>query len=155
MPHLNVSLSPHRDIQKRSVSIAIGIGARVGDIAMGLAGGLGVLMPGPLGTEPGSLPLVVIAAITIVIVAMTAMQVAGGMDFIVGVADRILHNNPRNLALLGSLATCAPMSVARTALAPVAVMPVIADVAKDDDERRLPVALGTIRQVMLQRSCSE
>lgn len=115
--------------------IAIGIGARVGGIAIGFAGGLGVLVLGFLGAEPGSLPLVVIAFITVVIVAVAAMQVAGGMDYLVGVADRILHNNPRNLALLAPLVTYVLTLTASTGQASFALMPVITDVAKDNDQR--------------------
>lgn len=74
---------------------AIAIGARVGGIAIGFAGGAGVLVLGLFGLSPGALPLDVVSFIMVVIVAVAAMQVAGGMDYLVDVADRILRASCR------------------------------------------------------------
>ena len=76
-------------------------GARKGGIAIGFAGGAGVLAWPAQGarrrhlltpqTVTSDLPLDVIAIIMAVIVAIAAMQVAGGMDALVDLAERILQ----------------------------------------------------------------
>ena len=70
-------------IQFAVVLGAIFIGARMGGIAIGFAGGLGVLVLALLGLKPGAMPLDVVSIIMSVIVAIAAMQVAGGMDWLV------------------------------------------------------------------------
>lgn len=62
---------------------AIFIGARLGGIAIGYAAGLGVLALAALGVTPGEMPLDVISIIMSVIAAIAAMQIAGGMDYLV------------------------------------------------------------------------
>ncbi len=58
---------------------AIFLGVRLGGIAIGYAGGLGVVVLAlGLGMEPGVIPWDVILIIMSVIAAITAMQVAGG-----------------------------------------------------------------------------
>ncbi len=58
---------------------AIFLGVRLGGIAIGYAGGLGVVVLSlGLGMSPGVIPWDVILIIMSVIAAITAMQVAGG-----------------------------------------------------------------------------
>ena len=71
------------------VLAAIFLGARLGGIAIGFAGGLGVLALAVLGVKPGDMPLEVISIIMAVICAIAAMQVAGGMDWLVDLAERV------------------------------------------------------------------
>lgn len=59
---------------------AIFLGVRLGGIAIGYAGGLGVVVLSlGLGMSPGVIPWDVILIIMSVIAAITAMQVAGGL----------------------------------------------------------------------------
>lgn len=114
---------------------AIAIGARVGGIAIGFAGGAGVLVLGLFGLTPGALPLDVVSFIMVVIVAVAAMQVAGGMDYLVDVADRILRANPKNIALLAPFVTYMLTFTASTGQASFSTMPVIVEVAKENNVR--------------------
>ena len=60
---------------------AIFIGVRLGGIGIGYAGGAGVLVLGLcLGMKPGNIPWDVILIITSVIAAISAMQLAGGLE---------------------------------------------------------------------------
>ena len=71
---------------------AIFIGSRFGSIGIGYAGGAGVLILTLfLGLTPGSIPIDVILIIMSVIAAIAAMQVAGGLDYMVSVAEKILR----------------------------------------------------------------
>ena len=59
----------------------IWLGARMGSIGIGFAGGFGVLVLSlGFGLKPGSIPIDVILIIMSVIAAIAAMQVAGGLD---------------------------------------------------------------------------
>ena len=66
------------------VLLAIYLGARLGGIGIGFAGGLGVLVLTLIfQIKPGAIPFDVIEIIMAVIAAIAAMQVAGGMDYLV------------------------------------------------------------------------
>lgn len=117
------------------VLAAIFIGARMGGIAIGFAGGLGVLVLAILGVSPGELPLDVISIIISVIVAIAAMQVAGGMDYLVDLADRVLRRNPRHLTFLAPIITYLMTFMAGTGFTAFATLPVITEVAKENNIR--------------------
>jgi anaerobic C4-dicarboxylate transporter DcuA len=114
---------------------AIFLGARLGGIAIGFAGGLGVLVLAALGLTPGALPLDVIAIIVAVITAIAAMQMAGGMTYLVLLAERILRRNPKHLTFLAPLITYLMTLMAGTGLTAFATMPVITEVAKEHNIR--------------------
>lgn len=61
------------------VLLAIFLGARLGGIGIGFAGGLGVLVLAAIGVKPGNIPFDVISIIMAVIAAISAMQIAGGL----------------------------------------------------------------------------
>ena len=71
---------------------AIFIGVKLGGIGIGYAGGLGVIvLTIGLGLKMGSIPWDVILIIASVISAIGAMQVAGGLDYLVQIAEKILN----------------------------------------------------------------
>ena len=114
---------------------AIFLGARLGGIAIGFAGGLGVLVLAVLGVTPGEMPLDVISIIMSVIIAIAAMQVAGGMDYLVDLADRVLRKNPKHLIFLAPIVTCLITLMAGTGHTAFSTMPVITEVAKENNIR--------------------
>lgn len=122
-------------IQFAVVLTAIFLGARLGGIAIGFAGGLGVLVLAALGVTPGDMPLDVISIIMSVIAAIAAMQVAGGMDYLVDVADRILRKNPKHLTFLAPIITYLMTMMAGTGHTAFSTMPVITEVAKENNIR--------------------
>ena len=86
-------------VQILIVLAAIVLGARLGSIAIGFAGGLGVLALGITGipVTKDDIPFDVIGIIMSVIAAISAMQKAGGMDYLVHLAERLLRKNPRHI----------------------------------------------------------
>lgn len=77
---------------------AIFFGVRLGGIGIGYAGGIGVLVLGLVcGMKPGAIPWDVILIIMSVIAAISAMQLAGGLDYLVQIAERILRSNPKHI----------------------------------------------------------
>lgn len=118
------------------VLLAIWLGARLGGIGIGFAGGLGVLVLTLVcGMKPGAIPFDVIEIIMAVIAAIAAMQVAGGMDYLVGLAERLLRRHPRYVTFLAPLVTYAMTLLAGTGHTAFSTLPVIAEVAKEQGVR--------------------
>ncbi|MGB9095426.1 anaerobic C4-dicarboxylate transporter [Erwinia sp.] len=118
------------------VLLAIYLGARLGGIGIGFAGGLGMLIL-TLGfhLKPGAIPFDVIEIIMGVIAAIAAMQVAGGMDYLVSMAERLLRKHPRYITLLAPLVTYFMTLMAGTGHTAFSTLPVIAEVAKEQGVR--------------------
>ncbi|MFE8102434.1 anaerobic C4-dicarboxylate transporter [Brenneria goodwinii] len=118
------------------VLLAIYLGARLGGIGIGFAGGLGVLIL-TLGFNiaPGAIPFDVIEIIMAVIAAIAAMQVAGGMDYLVSLAEKLLRRHPKYVTFLAPLVTYIMTLLAGTGHTAFSTLPVIAEVAKEQGIR--------------------
>lgn len=130
---------------------AIFIGARLGSIAIGFAGGLGVLVLGLLGVpvDQSAIAFDVIAIIMAVISAIASMQVAGGMDYLVGLADTALRRNPARITQVAPLITYGMTLMAGTGQTAFATLPVIADVAKENGVRpSRPLSISVVASQM-------
>lgn len=118
------------------VLVSIFLGARMGGIGIGYAGGLGVLVLCLFfGLKPGSVPIDVILIIMSVIAAIAAMQVAGGLDYMVSIAEKILRKNPKQITYLAPAVTYFMTLLAGTGHTAYATLPVIAEVAKEQGIR--------------------
>lgn len=110
---------------------AIFLGVRLGGMAIGYAGGLGVIVLAlVLGLKPGSIPVSVILIIMSVIGAITAMQMAGGLDYLVQIAEKILRKNPKYINYLAPTVTYFLTILAGTGHTAFSMIPVITEVAK-------------------------
>lgn len=113
---------------------AIFLGIRLGGIAIGYAGGLGVIVLGLcLGMKPGNIPWDVILIIMAVIAAISAMQIAGGLDYLVQIAERILRSNPKYINYLAPTVTYFLTILAGTGHTAFSMIPVIVEVAKEQN----------------------
>jgi len=128
------------------VLIFIFVGARLGSIGIGFAGGLGVLVLSlGFGLKPGDIPIDVILIIMSVIAAIAAMQVAGGLDYLVQLAERVLRSNPKYITFLAPMVTYSMTIFAGTGLTAFSTLPVIAEVAKLQGIRpSRPLSIATI-----------
>ena len=128
------------------VLIFIFVGARLGSIGIGFAGGMGVLVLSlGFGLKPGDIPIDVILIIMSVIAAIAAMQVAGGLDYLVQLAERVLRSNPKYITFLAPLVTYTMTIFAGTGLTAFSTLPVIAEVAKLQGIRpSRPLSIATI-----------
>ncbi|MFW2177540.1 MULTISPECIES: anaerobic C4-dicarboxylate transporter [unclassified Moraxella] len=123
-------------IQLFVVLLAIYIGSRLGSIAIGYAGGLGVLVLCLLlGMKPGNIPIDVIMIIMSVISAIAAMQMAGGLDYMVKVAEKFLRKHPKQITFLAPMVTYLMTILAGTGHTAYSTLPVIAEVAKEQGIR--------------------
>lgn len=118
------------------VLLAIYLGARLGSIGIGFAGGLGVLvLTLVFQIKPGAIPFDVIQIIMAVIAAIAAMQVAGGMDYLVNLAERLLRRQPKYVTFLAPIVTYFMTLLAGTGHTAFSTLPVIAEVAKEQGIR--------------------
>ena len=79
---------------------ALAVGARVGGIGLGLWGGVGLLALAFLGAPPTAPPVDVMLIILAVIMAASVMEAAGGIDFLVRIAERIIRANPKYVTIV-------------------------------------------------------
>ncbi|EAL52782.1 anaerobic C4-dicarboxylate transporter [Campylobacter upsaliensis] len=115
---------------------AIFVGIRLGGIAIGYAGGLGVVILSlVLGMKPGNIPWDVILIIAAAIAAISAMQQAGGLDYMVRVVEKLLRANPRFINYLAPACGWLLTILAGTGNAVFSLMPVVVDVAKSQNIR--------------------
>ncbi|MDD7805012.1 MAG: anaerobic C4-dicarboxylate transporter [Endozoicomonas sp. (ex Botrylloides leachii)] len=123
-------------LQLAVVLLFIFLGARLGSIGIGFAGGAGVLvLCSGLGMTPGSIPIDVILIIMAVIGAVAAMQVAGGLDYLVQQTEKILRRQPKHITLLAPLVTYIMTILAGTGHTAYSTLPVIVEVAKENGVR--------------------
>jgi anaerobic C4-dicarboxylate transporter DcuA len=110
--------------------ICIFIGARMSGIGLGVMGMIGLLiLMFVFKMQPADPPLEVMLIILSVVTATAALQAAGGMDYLVTVAGKILRSNPKQITFLGPLITYTFVLFAGTAHISYSIMPIIAEVA--------------------------
>ncbi|MFK0569467.1 anaerobic C4-dicarboxylate transporter family protein [Endozoicomonas sp.] len=122
------------------------IGARIGGIGLGLMGGVGLAILSFLfGIQPTSPPIDVMLMILAVVSAAACMQAAGGMDYLVQVAERILRKNPKRITFIGPAVTYFFTMFAGTGHVAYSVLPVIAEVARRTGVRpERPLSMAVI-----------
>ena len=124
---------------------AIYLGVRLGGMAIGYAGGLGVIVLTLLGLKSGSIPWDVILIIMSVIAAITAMQVAGGLDYLVQIASRILRKHPKHINFLAPTVTWLLTLFAGTGHTAFSMIPVITEGAKGQNIRPcVPLSIAVV-----------
>ena len=133
-------------IQFAVVLLCILIGAQVGGIGLGVFGGIGLaVMAFGFHLQPTSPPIDVMMMIMAVVSAAAAMQAAGGLDYLVRVATRVLHRNPRYITFIAPAVTYAFTVVAGTGHVAYSVLPVIAEVSRRNGIRpERPLSMAVI-----------
>ena len=117
-------------LQLAVLLICIFIGARMSGIGLGVMGMIGLLiLMFVFGLKPSDPPLEVMLIILSVVTAAAALQAAGGMDYLVSIAAKILRSNPGRITFLGPLVTYLFVLFAGTAHISYSIMPIVAEVA--------------------------
>ena len=128
------------------VLAAIWMGARYSGVGLGLWGAVGllVLVLG-FGVTPTSPPIDVMLIILAVIMAASVMEAAGGIDFLVRIAERIIRANPKYVTIVAPLTTWSFTFVAGTGHIVYPLLPVIYETAHQNGIRpERPMAVATI-----------
>jgi len=106
------------------------IGARMSGIGLGVMGMIGlIILIFVFGMQPSDPPLEVMLIILSVVTAAAALQAAGGMDFLVNLAAKLLRKKPKQITILGPLVTYFFTLFAGTAHISYCIMPIVAEVA--------------------------
>lgn len=139
-------------LQLAFVLTAIIIGARLGGIGLGVMGGVGLgILTFAFGLQPTAPPIDVMLMIVAVISAASCMQAAGGLDYMVKLAEKLLRRNPSHVTLLSPIVTYLFTFVAGTGHVAYSVLPVIAEVATETKirpERPLGIAVIASQQAI-------
>ena len=139
-------------LQLLVVLVAIIIGARIGGVGLGVMGAIGLaVLTFVFGLQPASPPIDVMLIITAVITAAAAMHAAGGLDYLVSVATKILVKHPSRITYLGPAVTYLATFVAGTGHVSYSLLPVIAEVARKTGirpERPLSIAVIASQQAI-------
>ncbi len=133
-------------LQLAIVILCIMVGARIGGIGLGLMGGIGLAVLAFLfDVQPTSPPIDVMLMILAVVSAAACMQAAGGMDYLVQVAERILRKNPKRITFIAPAVTYFFTMFAGTGHVAYSVLPVIAEVARRTGVRpERPLSMAVI-----------
>lgn len=139
-------------LQLLIVLIAIIIGARLGGIGLGVMGGIGLaFLIFVFGLQPTAPPIDVMLMIVAVISAASCMQAAGGLDYMVKLAEKVLRKNPSHVTILSPIVTYLFTFIAGTGHVAYSVLPVIAEVARETKirpERPLGIAVIASQQAI-------
>ena len=128
------------------VLAAIWMGARSAGVGLGLWGAVGLLvLVVAFGVNPTSPPIDVMLIILAVIMAASVMEAAGGIDFLVRVAERIIRANPKYVTIVAPLTTWTFTFLAGTGHIVYPLLPVIYETAHRNGIRpERPMAVATI-----------
>ncbi|MCR2095557.1 anaerobic C4-dicarboxylate transporter, partial [Campylobacter upsaliensis] len=137
-------------IQIIVVLICLFYGAKKGGIALGLLGGIGILMlVFAFHIKPGKPAIDVMLTILAVVVASATLQASGGLDVMLQIAERILRRNPKFLTILAPFVTCFLTILCGTGHVVYTIMPIIYDIAiKNGIRPERPMAAASISSQM-------
>jgi anaerobic C4-dicarboxylate transporter DcuA len=115
---------------------AIMLGVRTGGIGLGLWGVVGtVILVFVFQLPPGSVPIDAFFIIIAVITASSAMQAAGGIDYLVAIASKIIQRNPRRLTYVAPIVAFVFTVLSGTSNIFFALIPVIYGTAYRNGQR--------------------
>ncbi len=122
------------------------IGARLGGIALGAMAGIGLLVFVFLfGLPPGGPPPSVLGMIIAVITALATMQAAGGLDYLVALAEKVMRKQPQYITIVAPIDKYVLVAAAGTTHVIYAVLPVIAEVSRTGNVRpERPLSISVI-----------
>jgi anaerobic C4-dicarboxylate transporter DcuA len=128
------------------VLVCIFVGSRLGGIALGTVAGIGlVVLVFMFGLPPGMPPRTVLGMILAVITAAATMQAAGGLDYLIVIADRALRIWPAGITLVAPIIAYVFTLAAGTGHIIYALLPVIAEVSRKAGVRpERPLSIATI-----------
>ena len=125
-------------------------GARKGGLALGLLGGIGIVVLAfafklPAGKPPVDVMLTIVA----VVAASATLQASGGLNVLLQLAEKILRRNPKWVSILAPFTTCILTMLCGTGHVVYTMLPIIYDVAiKNGIRPERPMAGASIASQM-------
>ncbi len=121
-------------------------GARKGGVALGLLGGIGlVILVFAFGLPPGKPPVEVMLTIVAVVAASATLQASGGLEVLLQLAEKLLRRNPKYVSILAPFVTSILTMLCGTGHVVYTMLPIIYDVAiKNNIRPERPMAAASI-----------
>ncbi|QLB13562.1 anaerobic C4-dicarboxylate transporter DcuB [Bisgaardia hudsonensis] len=121
-------------------------GSRFGGIGLGVVSGIGLAIEVfvfrmPVGKAPVNVMLIILAVVT----CASILEAAGGLKFMLQIAEKILRSNPKRVTILGPIVTYIMTFMLGTGHSVYSIMPIIGDVAlKNNIRPERPMAASSI-----------
>ena len=121
-------------------------GSRYGGIGLGVISGVGLIIEVfVFRMPPASAPIEVMLIILAVVTCASILEAAGGLKFMLQVAERVLRKNPKQITFLGPIATYMLTFMLGTGHAVYSLMPIIGDIAlKNKIRPERPMAAASV-----------
>ncbi|MDO4644135.1 MAG: anaerobic C4-dicarboxylate transporter, partial [Cardiobacteriaceae bacterium] len=121
-------------------------GSRFGGIGLGVVSGIGLIFEVlVLRMPPGKAPIEVMLVILAVVTCASVLEAAGGLKFMLQVAEKILRKNPKWVTILGPIVTWTMTIMLGTGHAVYSIMPIIGDIAlKNNIRPERPMAASSV-----------
>ncbi|MFD0966535.1 anaerobic C4-dicarboxylate transporter [Seminibacterium arietis] len=121
-------------------------GSRYGGIGLGVVSGIGLaievfIFRMPIGKAPIDVMLIILSVVT----CASILEAAGGLKFMLQIAERILRSNPKRVTLLGPIVTYLMTFMLGTGHSVYSIMPIIGDIAlKNKIRPERPMAAASV-----------
>ncbi len=122
------------------------IGSRYGGIGLGVVSGIGLVIEVFIfKMPPTSPPISVMLIILAVVTCASILEAAGGLKYMLQVAERLLRKNPKRVTLIAPFVTYSMTFLLGTGHAVYSIMPIIGDVAlKNGIRPERPMASASV-----------
>ncbi|WP_104024582.1 anaerobic C4-dicarboxylate transporter [Vibrio hyugaensis] len=122
------------------------IGSRYGGIGLGVVSGIGLVIEVFIfKMPPTSPPVTVMLIILAVVTCASILEAAGGLKYMLQVAERVLRKNPKRVTLIAPFVTYFMTFLLGTGHAVYSIMPIIGDVAlKNGIRPERPMAAASV-----------
>ena len=121
-------------------------GARLQGMSLGILGGLGLtILTFCFHVKPQNPPFTVLLCITAVVTAVGTVEAAGGLQYVIQVAEKFIKKRPNHIIFISPLVTYLVVFLTGTGHIIYSILPIIAIVAKDVGIRpERPLSLSVI-----------
>jgi len=133
-------------IQLALILICLFYAARKGGVALGLLGGIGmIVLVFGFQLKPGVPPVDVMLIILAVVAASATLQASGGLDVMLQIAERLMRRNPKYISIVAPFVTCFLTMLCGTGHVVYTILPIVYDVAiKNNIRPERPMAASSV-----------
>ncbi len=137
-------------IQLIIVLICLFYGARKGGVALGMLGGIGlIVLVFCFGMNVGKPAISVMLVILAVVVASATLQASGGLDVMLQIAEKVLRKNPKYISILAPFVSATLTVLCGTGHTVYTLLPIVYDIAiKNNIRPERPMAATTVSAQM-------
>ena len=132
------------------VLLALYLGSRYGNLALGAIAGLGLaILVFDHGLKPGTPPTDIIYIIVAAVTCAGILQASGGMDWLIQIAEKIIRKHPQHITFIAPLCTFFLTVLVGTGHVMYTLMPIVTDVAINKGIRpERPCAVASVASMI-------